>query len=123
MRSLLIPTLLLIAGCAHDTGLQVVGSIYCETDRPEGKAVAKVELRYTPPVDEHNHSEVPARNRVASARPANPDAQKESDAKPATVTTTGSKATTRDVSPESLKKLAEDLAATAVRKAITECQE
>jgi hypothetical protein len=30
-------------------GIVVVGSAYVETDRPEGKAVAKVEVQYRPP--------------------------------------------------------------------------
>ena len=50
MRRLLPLLLSLTAGC-HTLGgsMTVVGSAYVESERPEGKAVAKVEVRYTPP--------------------------------------------------------------------------
>ena len=48
MRLLLVLTSVMFVGCAHESNFQVVGSVYCETERPEGKAVAKVEFRYTP---------------------------------------------------------------------------
>ncbi len=123
MRTLLILTSLMMIGCAHDTGIQVVGSIYCESDRPEGKAVAKVELRYTPPVDEpHNHSQAAAHAQCEAPKQANSDLSKESDTKPAATTPAVSKPETRDVPPKTLKNLAEELAATAAWQAVTECQ-
>jgi len=49
-------TLVCLAGCRGTTGSFVVtGSAYVESERPEGKAVAKVEVQYRPAVD-------PARN-------------------------------------------------------------
>ncbi len=49
MRRLIIPAVILISGCARDAAYQVAGSVSYEADRPEGKAVGKVEVRYTPP--------------------------------------------------------------------------
>ena len=48
MRTLVILTSIFFVGCAHNSNLQIVGSVYCESERPEGRAVAKVEVRYTP---------------------------------------------------------------------------
>ena len=48
MRTLIILTSVFFVGCAHNSNLQIVGSVYCESERPEGRAVAKVEVRYTP---------------------------------------------------------------------------
>src|SRR5262245_35595034 len=49
MKRLLALLLLLGAGCqTSQQALTVVGSAYVETERPEGKAVAKLEVRYTP---------------------------------------------------------------------------
>ncbi len=56
MRLLLVLTSMMLVGCAHDSNFHVVGSVYCETERPEGKAVAKVEFRYSPCAAEHDAS-------------------------------------------------------------------
>ena len=48
MRTLIILTSLFFVGCAHNSNLQIVGSIYCESERPEATRVAKVEVRYSP---------------------------------------------------------------------------
>ena len=48
MRAVIILTSIFFVGCAHNSNLQIVGSIYCESERPEGRAVAKVEVRYSP---------------------------------------------------------------------------
>jgi hypothetical protein len=82
MRTLLILTSLLLMGCAHDSSLQVIGSIYCEAERPEGKAVAKVELRYTPPVDEqHNQSQLAPNARGETPKQTNQESPKNPDPK------------------------------------------
>lgn len=49
MRKLLLMSALLLSGCRTGlSGMTVVGSAYIESDRPEGKAVAKVEVHYDP---------------------------------------------------------------------------
>jgi len=54
----------MIAGCRTiPGGFVVTGSAYVETERPEGKAVAKVEVQYRPPVEM-------ARNTVRETRSA-----------------------------------------------------
>ncbi|MEI7685380.1 MAG: hypothetical protein WCL32_10155 [Planctomycetota bacterium] len=52
MRTFLILTLVCLTGCRGTTGnIVVTGSAYVESERPEGKAVAKVEVQYRPAVD------------------------------------------------------------------------
>jgi hypothetical protein len=52
MRKLLIGFAVLLCGCRGGPGDYVVsGSAYVESDRPDGKAVAKVEVQYRPPTD------------------------------------------------------------------------
>ena len=50
MRNILIGFAILLCGCRGGPGDYVVsGSAYVESDRPDGKAVAKVEVQYRPP--------------------------------------------------------------------------
>jgi hypothetical protein len=50
MRAILVFGILILAGCrSGPTGLVVTGSAYVESERPEGRAVAKVEVQYRPP--------------------------------------------------------------------------
>ena len=52
MRKLLIAFVILTCGCRGGPGEYVVsGSAYVESERPDGKAVAKVEVQYRPPTD------------------------------------------------------------------------
>lgn len=51
MKKLIILLAVLSGGCQSvGNTWTVVGSAYVESDRPEGKAVAKIEVRFTPPV-------------------------------------------------------------------------
>ena len=50
MKGFILLLALVTTGCqTFGSNLTVVGSAYVESERPEGKAVAKVEVRYTPP--------------------------------------------------------------------------
>jgi hypothetical protein len=52
MRKLLIALAILVSGCRGGPGDYVVtGSAYVESERPEGRAVAKVEVQYRPPAE------------------------------------------------------------------------
>jgi hypothetical protein len=51
MRNLLIVFVILMCGCRGPGEYVVSGSAYVESDRPDGKAVAKVEVQYHPPTD------------------------------------------------------------------------
>jgi hypothetical protein len=51
MRKLLIAFVILTCGCRGPGEYVVSGSAYVESDRPDGKAVAKVEVQYHPPTD------------------------------------------------------------------------
>ena len=49
MRKILIGFAILLCGCRGGSGEYVVsGSAYVESERPDGKAVAKVEVQYRP---------------------------------------------------------------------------
>lgn len=51
MRALVVVCVLLSSGCrSMPSGLVVTGSAYVEAERPDGKAVAKIEVHYRPPV-------------------------------------------------------------------------
>jgi hypothetical protein len=75
MRTLALLCVLLGSGCRSvPAGIVVVGSAYVETDRPEGKAVAKVEVQYRPPTTTPDVSlaanrKVPTTTGVALAEP------------------------------------------------------
>lgn len=59
MRALLIVCLMLITGCKTvPGGIVVSGSAYVEADRPEGRAVAKLEVQYRPPVEPPHHEDL-----------------------------------------------------------------
>jgi hypothetical protein len=50
MRSILVFGVLFVTGCrGGPNGILVTGSAYVESERPEGRAVAKVEVQYRPP--------------------------------------------------------------------------
>ena len=52
MKYVLALALALTGGCKAAGNLVVVGSASLESERPEGKAVARVEVRYTPPAEQ-----------------------------------------------------------------------
>jgi hypothetical protein len=55
MRKLLLIFVVLMCGCRGGPGDYVVsGSAYVESDRPGEKAVAKVEVQYRPPTENHD---------------------------------------------------------------------
>lgn len=64
MRALLLLTVSFLSGCRMPEGFVVTTSAYVEAERPEGRAVAKVELNYRPPA--HATRDVA----VAAATPA-----------------------------------------------------
>lgn len=60
MRLVVLLLLALTTGCqTTSSSLKVVASAYVESERPEGKAVAKVEVVYTPPPSSAALSKMP----------------------------------------------------------------
>ena len=69
-RAFTLLLLTLTVGCQPlGSSLTVVGSAYVESDRPEGKAVAKLEVRYSPAAREAPPREAPT-DAAAAARTA-----------------------------------------------------
>jgi hypothetical protein len=61
LSMLLVSSTVSVYGCRGGPGDYVVsGSAYVESERPDGKAVAKVEVQYRPPTDkrEENHPSI-----------------------------------------------------------------
>jgi hypothetical protein len=60
MRKILIALAMLASGCHGGPGEYVVtGSAYVESERPDGKAVAKVEVQYRPPAEKRELTATP----------------------------------------------------------------
>ncbi|HYT91941.1 MAG TPA: hypothetical protein VEL76_24720 [Gemmataceae bacterium] len=78
MNRIVVVLALGVGGCKSLESVTVVGSAYVETDRPEGKAVAKIEIRYTPPGNTSRTAEGTAakdRQTTKDAAPPQPPAQ------------------------------------------------
>ncbi|CAN5559289.1 hypothetical protein BH10PLA2_BH10PLA2_18100 [soil metagenome] len=123
MRTLLILSSLAMIGCAHDAGIQVVGSVYCETERPEGRAVAKVEVRYTPPASEHEVARQAATKlEVEKLQKATDSTSKRDQGRPETKTMTGIDADQVDFMRSHVGPMANELAQSMAEKLARECK-